>query len=235
MSDACLILFAKTPLAGRVKTRLCPPLTHHQAALLYRAFLQDIAESCGQLRNVDLALAYSGEPAPLRELVGLDWRFVEQVGFDLGERMSRATIWAVSQGYRRVVLIGSDSPGMPLSHLQQAFEGLWSNEVVIGPSMDGGYYLIGFGQATDGRHRWVPTIFEEITWSTQHVFRQTLGRLDESVRLVLLSPWYDVDTRDELQFLQTHLDAMVLADHHLLPVRTMRVLSEHGEIQGRQS
>ncbi len=226
MSRSCLILFAKSPEACKVKTRLCPPLSYTQAAELYKAFLQDTAQTCLQLEEVDLVLAYTGAREPLEALLGSGWQFTAQIGEDLGERLIHASRWALEQDYRRIVIIGSDSPSLPLDYLREALDALHTNEVVLGPSVDGGYYLIGFGKIREQHHRYIPSAFQQIEWSTAGVFRQTINRLDMATKLSLLPPWYDVDTIDTLQWMKTHLDAMQLAGTKDMPQRTMKLLEQ---------
>ena len=108
----------------------------------------------------------------------------------------------LSLGADAVVLVGADSPTLPVAYIEQAFAELRRADVVLGPAMDGGYYLVGCG-------RRVPPIFHGIAWSTGQVLAQTLARLeDRSWRLALLPPWYDVDTSADCGLLRTHIAAL---------------------------
>ena len=112
----------------------------------------------------------------LQTLIGKDPVYIPQVGASLGDRLIAAARWACDQGYARFLLVGSDSPTLPIQYVEHALDLLESRDVVIGPSVDGGYYLIGFSK--HGASLLVPTIFEGITWSTEVVFRQTLGKIE---------------------------------------------------------
>jgi uncharacterized protein len=208
----CIIVFAKEPIPNRVKTRLLPALSPEQAASLYKAFLVDWCATLSKLETADLVIAYTppeGKSA-LQTLIGEDAIYIPQVGADLGERLGNAGQWACEQKYQKFLFVGSDSPTLPIQYVKEAFKQLESCDVVVGPSMDGGYYLIGF--SADGAELVIPSIFEGISWSSEVVFRQTLEKLQSAnARLGLLPPWYDVDTPAELQFLRDHLLGMRLA------------------------
>ncbi|HIC90401.1 MAG TPA: glycosyltransferase, partial [Anaerolineae bacterium] len=140
-----LVIMAKAPLPGQVKTRLCPPLSPEEAGRLCRCFLQDIVRLVLQLADVDFHLAYHppwAEPI-LRPLIPPSFQLWPQEGEGLAERMLHACDQLFCQGYSRIVIIGTDSPTLPLSYLQEAFAWLRQPEVdvVLGPSEDGGYYL----------------------------------------------------------------------------------------------
>ncbi|MCY4567951.1 MAG: DUF2064 domain-containing protein, partial [Candidatus Poribacteria bacterium] len=133
--------------------------------------------------------------------------------------------WATEQEYTKILLVGSDSPTLPISYISKAFALLDSRDIAIGPSTDGGYYLIGFS-ATNITMT-VPFIFEEIAWSTADVFQQTVGSIRSlKATLGLLPPWYDIDTADDLAFLHAHISAMRLAGDTVQAVRTESLLTE---------
>ena len=199
-----LIIMAKQPIPGQVKTRLCPPLTPEEAAEFASTFLSDSVASAKQANCAEVVLAYS--PATAR-----DWfaeRFpgialIPQQGNDLGERLKNVLDAAWKLRYQPCVVIGTDSPDLPNTYLQEAFEALRpgseSHDLVLGPSEDGGYYLIGL----KWRH---PELFTEITWSTNQVLEQTLQRANSlHLRVHLLPTWQDVDTFADLQALQARL------------------------------
>ncbi len=224
---ACLIVFAKNPVPNQVKTRLIPTLSPEQAATLYTAFLTDWCETLAELPDVDLVIAYTpAEAQPdLQALIGDDVIYIPQIGADLGERLTSATQWAAKQGYTKILFVGSDSPTLPISYISQAIAMLDSRETVIGPSTDGGYYLIGF--SAEALTTTVPHVFEEIAWSTANVFRQTLARIRSlKVTVGLLPPWYDIDTSEDLAFLYAHIAAMRLAGGTVQAVRTESLLAE---------
>ena len=223
----CVIVFAKNPVPNQVKTRLIPTLSPEQAAIVYTAFLTDWCEVLAKLRGVDLIIAYTPEEArsDLQALIGEDVLYIPQIGTDLGERLVSATQWATEQGYTKILLVGSDSPTLPISYLSKAFTLLDSRDLVVGPSTDGGYYLIGFS-ATNITIT-VPFIFEEIAWSTADVFQQTMASIQLlKATIGLLPPWYDIDTAEDLAFLHAHISAMRLAGETVQAVRTESLLTE---------
>ena len=223
----CLIVFAKNPIPNTVKTRLVPPLSPEQAATLYTAFLTDWCKTLTELRDVDLVIAYTPEDAhpDLQALIGDNAIYIPQIGAGLGARLTSATEWAAEHGYTKILLVGSDSPTLPISYISEALTLLDSRNIVIGPSTDGGYYLIGFSAAASTTT--VPHVFEEIAWSTADVFQQTVTRIRETeVTLGLLPPWYDIDTAEDLAFLHAHISAMRLAGDTVQAVRTESLLRE---------
>ena len=223
----CVIVFAKNPVPNQVKTRLIPTLSPEQAATLYTAFLTDWCETLAKLSGVDLIIAYTPPEAEsdLQTLIGDDATYIPQIGTDLGERLTSATQWAAKQGYTKILLVGSDSPTLPISYISKALTLLDSRDIAIGPSTDGGYYLIGFSAANVAVA--VPFVFEEISWSTADVFQQTITRIcSAKVTVGLLPPWYDIDTAEDLAFLQAHISAMRLAGDMVQAVRTETLLAE---------
>ena len=225
--DTCLIVFAKNPIPNQVKTRLIPLVSPEQAASLYSAFLIDWCETLSELSNVDLVIAYTPaeSQSDLQTLLGEDVAYIPQAGIDLGERLTSATKWASENRYNKIILVGSDSPTLPISYIFQAVVGLDTRDVVIGPSVDGGYYLIGF--SSKNLTAIVPSVFEDIAWSTANVFQQTVQRIQAiDATLKLLPPWYDVDTPDDLAFLHAHLSAMRLSENSVQAIRTESLLLE---------
>ena len=223
----CVIVFAKNPVPNQVKTRLVPPLSPEQAATVYTAFLTDWCDTLAKLPDVDITIAYTPAEAQsdLQTLIGDNAMYIPQIGADLGERLVSATQWATEQEYTKILLVGSDSPTLPISYILKAFALLDSLDIVVGPSTDGGYYLIGFS-ATNLTMA-VPFIFEEIAWSTADVFQQTVARIRSlKATLGLLPPWYDIDTADDLAFLHAHISAMRLAGDTVQAVRTESLLTE---------
>lgn len=223
---AVVVVMAKEPEPGRVKTRLCPPLSMDMAARCYDAFVADtlarIGAAAGGWAELELAIAPgSGAATRLRALAAADgWRCVEQRGETLGDRMGERLKAAVASG-KSVVLFGSDSPDMPVDRVSQAFLALDRASVVLGPATDGGYYLIG----CRGR---VPDVFgDDIPWGTSGVLKETLARLDASVTAaVLLEPWPDVDDWPGLLALARRLRSARAAGESCAPQATMSSLAE---------
>ncbi len=223
----CVIVFAKNPVPNQVKTRLTPTLSPEQAATLYTAFLTDWCETLSKLSGVNLIIAYTPPEAQreLQALIGEDAIYILQTGMDLGERLTSATQWAAEYGYTKILLVGSDSPTLPISYISQALTLLNSRDVAIGPSTDGGYYLIGFSAANVALT--VPFVFKDIAWSTADVFQQTVARIRSVKATVgLLPPWYDIDTAEDLAFLHAHISAMRLSGDMVQAVRTESLLTE---------
>jgi len=183
---AVLGIYAKQPLPGQVKTRLCPPLSHAEAAGLYQCALEEIVARLRDERDFDLVICYAGEPAWFVEhFSGI--ALLPQRGTDLGARMADSFRNFFHLGYRRAVLVGSDAPDLPLALIRQAFEALRETEVVLAPAVDGGYVLIG---QTQNRSE----LFETIRWSTPEVLPETLRRLELlGCQAALLPAWEDLD------------------------------------------
>src|SRR5262249_47287508 len=149
-----------------------------------------------------LAFAPPSATEAFADLVRGRFTLTPQRDGDLGSRMAAFFGEQVQAGAESVVLLGTDSPTVPPAFVEQAFQELEQADVVLGPATDGGYSLIGCA-------RRVPPVFEGISWSGPRVLSQTVARLaDPSWRLALLPPWYDVDTLDDWQMLQGHLQAL---------------------------
>jgi len=178
-------VFAKEPLAGKVKTRLAPPLEAEAAAELYRVFLEETVAAMGG-GEWDLVLCYAGDEAFFRgAFPGV--RLLPQGEGDLGSRMERSLRTLLAEGYGTAVLIGSDTPDLPLSLVRQAFASLREVSAVVAPSHDGGYVLIG-----ERRH--TPGLFEGVPWSSSGVLAATRKRAaGEGIELGEVAAWDDVD------------------------------------------
>jgi len=201
MSPDTLIVFAKPPTPGRVKTRLTPALSAEAAAALYAAFLKDALLQYAPL-PVDVRL-YLGDAAPSVESWTQEHTEAEvhyQNGPGLGKRMARAFVESFAAGHERVVIVGTDHPTLPTPFIEQAFERLDTpRAVTLGPSTDGGYYLLGMND-------YFPELFHGMTYSHGEVFDQTLARAhDAGAQVTILPSWYDVDEPTDLQRLTADL------------------------------
>lgn len=203
MPPNALVIFAKWPVPGQVKTRLCPPLHPDQAAELARCFLIDTVERVCTLEDVQVWLAFtpSDTEALFRELLPFSVRYLPQRGKDLGERELNIFVDLLGTEAASVAIMGSDIPSVPLASLQAAFALLKNPgcDAVFGPSSDGGYYFVG----AKAVH---PPLFENIEWSTEKVLQQTLrqARL-HNLNVSLMPRWHDVDTAEDLQQLAQQL------------------------------
>jgi glycosyltransferase A (GT-A) superfamily protein (DUF2064 family) len=225
MSDPVLVIMAKQPAVGRTKTRLSPPLTPAEAAALYEAMLRDTIQLGARLEGVRLAIAVTPPEAvsTFRRIGPPGVILLPVAGVDIGDCLSQVLGRLLAAGHPQAIALNSDGPTLPESRLRQAFAWLDADnadagrrrpgsgrqhpadnkhpsaDVVLGPSEDGGYYLIGLKQAC-------PELFRDIEWSSERVTAQTLARAQAmGLSVALLPPWYDVDTSADLARLQGEL------------------------------
>ena len=198
--DNAVILFARDPILGQVKTRLSPSFDDETILKLYICFVEDSLEKIRQVDNVECFVGispdnHSGFFAGI-ESFGMSL-FVQR-GKNLGDKMRQAFVDRFAEGYKKVVIIGSDSPSLPVSYINKALAS--EKDLVLGPSTDGGYYLI----AMSGK---VSEVFSGVAWGTKNVLDETLEKIKgTNVSLELLPIWYDIDSPDDLKFLKTHLE-----------------------------
>jgi len=196
-------VFAKEPRPGEVKTRLAQQTSPSSAAEVAHACLADTLE---RLAVVPARRIVVYAPPSARDsfasLAADRFELRPQGDGDLGQRMAAFFQEHLTQEGARVIVVGADSPTMPVEFVAQAFELLETDDVVLGPATDGGYYLLGCA-------RRVPPIFSGITWGGAEVLAQTIERLsDPAWRVALLPPWYDVDTLNDWHMLCGHVQAM---------------------------
>jgi len=217
-----LVVLAKAPQAGLVKTRLSPPFTAQQAAAFYTAMLCDVlaatAEFAEALGVCAVVAVHPGERrAAIARLAPARFRVVAQRGDDLGARMSWAVREAAAAGASRILLRGSDSPTLELSAVREALEALEDCDVVLGPDRDGGYSLVGVRRPSAG-------LFHH-PMSTGSVLQDTLDNAARlGLRARLARPGFDVDTADDLR----HLAAARAAGAAALCPRTAAYLDANG-------
>lgn len=195
MSERALILFLKNPEKGKVKTRLARDLGDDFVFKLYNHFITDILETCSKV-DADTIIALSYDKGALK-----DTRFYPgfkcflQTGKDLGERLYNAFNECRELGYEKMVLTGSDIPDLPAGLIQDAFHKLDKCNVVLGPSKDGGYYLIGM--SSDNLN---PAIFRGVQWSASGVLDETVSVIKEiGLKWDFLIPWLDIDDLNDLK------------------------------------
>jgi rSAM/selenodomain-associated transferase 1 len=206
-TDQCaLAVMAKAPRAGKVKTRLAPPLTPDQAAAINICFLRDTTENIAAVASSGNAagiISYTpiGDEALFDTLLPADFALIPQRGDGFGERLLATAEDLFSCGYGSVCLIDSDSPTVPTAAFEQAIAELAKpgDRIILGPAHDGGYYLIGLKRAHS-------ELFSNITWSTSTVFAETIAAAQAAnLEAVILPLWYDVDDAATLDVLTAEL------------------------------
>jgi hypothetical protein len=191
-------MFVKNPEEGMVKSRLASSIGDTAALDLYRCFVKDMME---MLTGTGYPYIIYFHPPYARSTI-VQWLgdthlLLPQTGDNLGERMKNAFFEVFSKGYQNAILIGSDSPDLPGWLMSEAFASLHNHDAIIGPSLDGGYYLIGFRADT-----FLPEVFDRMPWSTQEVFTRTIDILQKEDFLIHILPqWRDIDTFDDLKAL----------------------------------
>ncbi|MBW2091629.1 MAG: TIGR04283 family arsenosugar biosynthesis glycosyltransferase [Deltaproteobacteria bacterium] len=190
-----VIVFSRYPVPGRAKTRLIPALGPAGAADLQRRLIQKTIKTvrrfCAKYR-LDVEVHFEGgSTRKMRRWLGSGLFYSRQSLGDLGIRMQNAFSQAFRHGGQRVVLLGTDVPEFTTEHLRQAFEALTETDLVLGPSLDGGYWLIGLKRPA--------SVFHGIDWGTEAVLRQTAALAkDQGIKLHFLDPLMDIDTIEDL-------------------------------------
>jgi rSAM/selenodomain-associated transferase 1 len=201
--NSVLGLFAKWPRPGMVKTRLAAAVGRERAARIARAFLLDTLDRLAAV-PVRRVVAYDPDDAHLDFAALLSGRFGlrPQGNGDLGVRLKRFLTSEIAGGADSVVVVGADSPTLPVEYVERAFVELEQADVVLGPATDGGYYLLGCG-------RRLPPVFDGVLWGGSRVLADTVARRPaDGWRLAVLPAWYDVDTPDDWNMLRGHLAAL---------------------------
>jgi uncharacterized protein len=203
LNTIAVAIMAKAPRPGAVKTRLCPPLLAAEAAALYRCFLLDKIAAVQALSGVRPMVAYTPDEAQAEfAVLAPDFALVPQRGPDLGARLHTTLASLLAAGHPGAIAVDSDTPTLPREFLQQAVDCLTGPgpDVVLGPTEDGGYYLIGVRVANRA-------LFDDMPWSTSAVLEITLRRAAAAGLQTVCTPaWFDVDTPDDLRRLRTVLD-----------------------------
>jgi uncharacterized protein len=195
-----LIIFTRLPNPGNTKTRLIPALGPRGAAQFHRQLTEHTLATVRQWSGVNpktqtrpVEVRFTGGPLEqIQGWLGDDLQYQPQGAGDLGDRLQAASQEAFVAGCDRVVIIGTDCPDLEVSTLSQAFESLNDHDLVLGPALDGGYYLIGLA-------RFIPEIFQGIDWGTGEVLAQTLAiASSEALSVVQLPPLRDIDRPEDL-------------------------------------
>jgi hypothetical protein len=192
-----LLIFAKRPLPGKVKTRMVPPLSPEEAADLYRCMQGDVLKMVTNFSDLALYLFYEDKEEAREYFAEIAPGIIShpQRGNDLGERMAEAFRVVFAMGHESAVIIGTDAPDLPPAYIKEAFGRLESGKklAVFGPCEDGGYYLMGLIRLNRA-------LFHDISWSSCTVLQESLERAkEEGIEFSLLPMWHDVDTVADLE------------------------------------
>lgn len=202
MLQPLIVVMAKAPRAGDVKTRLVPPLTKQQAATLAACLVRDTVFNAKQLVD-DIMIAYCPSHArtDLEEILPSGVMWFEQQGSNLGERLESVVTHVSGLGFRPFIIMGADSPTLPLTFIEEALNALLCDraDVSLGPTEDGGYYLVGLNVKVNG-------LFKNINWSTPFAYEQTVANAAVlNLRLHASPRWYDIDTPTDLSRLRDEI------------------------------
>jgi hypothetical protein len=195
--EQCLIVFVRFPEKGRVKTRLAKDIGEENARILYTYFVRDLLKTIdtGKL-SITICFSPPGAGKAMQRWLGTGYQYILQRGENLGERMKNAFEDVFSSGFAKAILIGTDIPDISALIIKDAFC-IDGQDAVVGPSYDGGYYLIGFRKDT-----FLPAIFDGIAWGTERVFEKTMEIFTRNRYAVrILSVCQDVDRLADLKAL----------------------------------
>lgn len=235
-SERALVVLAREPEEGKVKSRLNEDLSSRDTLDLYQALVLDTLHLAvsAEVGHLYVACLANGPKVHLNELLknfaselkGKKREFLkeklvltDQRGRQLGERLEKTFRQVFNEGYKEVVIIGIDSPSLPKKTLDRAFKVLHKKDVVLGPTLDGSYYLIGLKKPH-------PQLFENIPWGTGEIYRDTVERINKlGLEWEELDLWYDVDTTDDLEFLVRDINQFRLAGDEKSLKHTEEVLA----------
>ncbi len=189
MNDSILLIFTKYPQLGKCKTRLAKSIGEEKALRVYEHLLDKTASVIPEI-EADTAVFFDEEIHHHKRWKESHYQKLQAEG-DLGLKMKEAFRWAFEMKYTKICIIGSDLWDIEAPLIQNAFEALDNSEVVVGPAQDGGYYLFG-------SRSFIPEAFELSEWSTSHVFRETLVKL-EGKKIHLFPEKNDIDTVEDLK------------------------------------
>lgn len=195
-NDKAIIVFARLPVEGKVKTRLAKDVGTDFAASFYKLCAEhtfnEILNLEGRGITPILFCSDENEIDEVKDWSNNKFQYYYQQGNDLGERMLNALNTVFDEGYKKVILVGTDAPGITAKLMNDALDSLGNYKCVLGPSEDGGYYLVGLNSA-------ITSLFDGIEWSTDSVFSKTVKRLEKGNQSYLvLEKLIDIDTREDL-------------------------------------
>lgn len=208
VQEDALAVMVRAPVEGTVKTRLIPELGSKDACLLYEAFLKDLFSRLSALTSVDIYVFYTpvDKSGAVSAIMPELFKLNPQKDCDLGGRIEGVFDDLFARGHRRVAVIGSDSPDIPLACVRRTFTALKGacgdepRRLVLGPAIDGGYYLIAMNASLQGVSA---PVFNGIEWGTSSVLHQTLERAEDAgIEVAMLPEWHDVDIFDDLAFIR---------------------------------
>ncbi|NEQ49810.1 MAG: glycosyltransferase [Leptolyngbya sp. SIO3F4] len=199
--NSCLMLFTRYPEAGNTKTRLIPHLGAVRAAELQRWMTASMAREMAALRpDIDRQIHFAGGGlSQMQAWLGRQFTYFPQFAGGLGNRLHQAFMGNFCSGMKAVVAIGADCPELSIRHFEQAFKQLKTHDLVLGPAADGGYYLIGLRQPQ-------AKLFENISWGTSEVFKQTVAIANcLNLSIATLEQLRDVDRPEDLEVLDNKM------------------------------
>ena len=186
----CLLIFTRNPELGKVKSRLAKGVGKENALTIYKKLLQHTREVVTQV-DCDRWVGYSVSIRDNDMWATRDFKKFKQEGDDLGDRMKHAFKAAFAAGHKKVIIVGSDLYDLRTRHIEEAFTALDTQETVIGPAKDGGYYLLGMKSL-------IPEVFSNKEWGTETVYEATLANLDKE-KLHILEELNDIDFAEDLK------------------------------------
>lgn len=204
-NTVAVAIICKTPMAGKSKTRLSPPLKPEECAALSACFIRDLSRTIQSLADEGDVAGYAvytplGTEPALRQLLPAPFALTPQGEGDLGERLLKGTADLLAKGHEGAILVNSDSPTLPKAILREAVDAVRRGDnVTLSPALDGGYTLVGLSKPH-------ARLFSDIPWSTSEVYRLTLDRAREiGLPVVTVRGWYDVDDAASFQMLEDEL------------------------------
>jgi uncharacterized protein len=203
-NDNAIIVFTKLPIEGKVKTRLAKDTGESFAASLYKVCAEHTFNILSEFNtsSVQIFLFYpeESEIKDIKKWAGNKFCYYTQRGNDLGDKMYNAFKLVFEEGFKKVIIIGTDLPDINHEIIEKAFSYLETRDCVLGPSNDGGYYLLGFKKK-------VIDLFSGINWSTDSVLEKTEEQLTQiGTTYFLLNELVDIDTKEDLENWLTHFD-----------------------------
>lgn len=194
-------LIFRTPEYGRVKKRLALEIGVERALLVYTEMLEATIKNISGLKDVDIFGFYEGNfPDINKKFIFKD--LLPQKGDDFGAKLHKAIEYLYKRGYKKIALIGSDSPDLPQNYIREAFSRLDNFDLVIGPSEDGGYYLIAMKEPLE-------FLFQNIPWGEREVLKLTIEKAKKKgLPFYLLPEWYDIDSASDLRRWPLNYDSL---------------------------